>query len=141
MNGRRVNYFAVLVAAVAYFVLGAIWFTALQKPWLAAIGKTADELTGSPATGYVVAFVSNLFMAWILARLIIASGRASLWGGVAMAALLWLGFVATVMATEFVFEGRTLQALAIIAGYPLAGMLIMGAILGAWQKRAVSRTN
>jgi hypothetical protein len=136
LNGRRVNFVAVVVAAVAYFVLGAIWFTALQKPWLAAIGKTVDQLTGSPAPGYVVAFTCNLIIAWVLARLMIATGRTGLMGGVTIAALLWIGFTGTTMATEFVFEGRTPAAYVIIAGYPLLGMLIMGAILGAWQKRS-----
>ncbi len=136
MNGRKVNCIAVVVAAVVYFVLGAIWFTVLQKPWIAAIGKTTDQLTNSPALGYVVAFVSNLIIAWVLARLIIVTGRTSLVGGVAMAGFLWLGFTGTTMATEFVFEGRTLGAYGIIAGYPLAGMLVMGAILGRWQKRS-----
>jgi hypothetical protein len=54
-----------------------------------------------------------------------------------MGGLLWLGFTGTTMATEFVFEGRTLAAYGIAAGYPLAGMLIMGAILGRWQKQPV----
>jgi len=54
-----------------------------------------------------------------------------------MGGLLWLGFTATTMATAFVFEGRSIEAFAVIAGYPLAGLLIMGAILGPWQKRSV----
>lgn len=138
MEGRRVNHIAVVVAAAVYFVLGAIWFTALRKPWLEAIGKTPDQLTGGPATGYLVAFISNLIIAWMLAWLIIALGRKGLLAGAATGALLWLGFTATTMATEFVFEGRTLGAYGIIAGYPLIGMLVMGAILGRWQKRSAS---
>lgn len=137
MNGRRVNYIPVVVAAVVYFVLGAIWFGVFRRPWLAAIGKTADQLTGSAAPGYVVAFISNLIIAWVLAWLIMQTGRTTLTGGLAIGGLLWLGFTGTTMATEFVFEGRTFAAYGIIAGYPLAGMLIMGAILGRWQKQPV----
>jgi hypothetical protein len=138
MNNQRVNYLAVVVAAVAHFLLGAVWFTVLQKPWLNAVGKTMDQLAAqtNATVGYVVAFVSNLVIAWVLARLIIATSRTSLAGGVAMAGLLWFGFTATTMGTAFVFEGRNAEAFAVIAGYPLVGMLIMGAILGAWQKRA-----
>lgn len=137
MNSQSVNYPAVIVSAVAHFVLGAIWFTILQKPWLAAIGKTMDQLTaqGNATVGYVVAFVSNLVMAWILARMMIATGRTTVAGGMALAGLLWAGFTATTMATAFVFEARTPEAFAIIAGYPLIGMLVMGAILGAWKKK------
>jgi len=137
MSGRRINYIAVVVAAVAHFVLGAMWFTVFQKQWLAAIGKTMEQLTGSPALGYVVAFACNLIMAGTLAWLIMLTGRTGLAGGLAMGGLLWLGFTGTTMATAFVFEGRTIEAFAVIAGYPLAGLLIMGAILGLWQKRSV----
>jgi len=137
MNDGRVNYPAVIVAAVAHFVLGAIWLTILQKPWLAAVGKSLNELRqqGNATLGYVVAFGANLIIAWVLARLMIATGRTTLVGGIGLAALLWLGFTATTMATAFVFEARPLQAFAIIAGYTLVGMLLMGAILGAWKRR------
>jgi Protein of unknown function (DUF1761) len=135
MSEGKVHYPAVIVAAVAHFVLGAIWFTALSKPWQTAIGKTMEELTreGSAPNGYVVAFVANLIIAWVLGRLMIATGKTTALGGMALGALLWLGFTGTTMATEFAFEARSLEAFAIIASYPLVGMIIMGAILGAWR--------
>ena len=137
LNGETVNYPAVILAAVAHFVLGAIWFTVLQKPWLASVGKTLGELMreGNATLGYVVAFGANLIIACVLARLMIALGRTTVMAGIALAALLWLGFTATTMGTAFVFEARSLEGFAIIAGYPLVGMLIMGAILGAWKKK------
>jgi hypothetical protein len=133
-----VHYPAVILAAAVHLVLGAIWFTVLQKPWLASIGKTLDQLRkqGNATVAYVVAFGANLVIAWVLARLMISTGRTSVAGGVGLAAFLWLGFTATTMATAFVFEARSLEAFVIIAGYPLVGMLLMGAILGAWKKRA-----
>lgn len=138
MNDERVNYPAVIVAAVAHFVLGAIWFAVLQKPWLASIGKTLDELRlqGNATVAHTVAFGADLIIAWVLARLMIAAGRTTVVGGVALAAFLWLGFTATTTATAFVFEARSLQAFAIIAGYPLVGMLLMGMILGSWKKKS-----
>jgi hypothetical protein len=137
MNGERVHYPAVILAAVAHFVLGAIWFTVLQKRWLASVGKTLDELRqqGNATVAYVVAFGANLIIAWVLARLMIATGRTTVAGGMGLAALLWLGFTGTTMATAFVFEARSLEGFAVIAGYPLVGMLLMGIILGAWKKK------
>jgi hypothetical protein len=140
MNGHRVSYAAVIVAAVAHFVLGAVWFTILSAPWLAGIGKTREELmrTGSPTLAYVIAFVSNLVMASILAWLISATGRPTVARGALWGALVWLGFVATTMGTAFVFEARSLESFAITAGYPLAGLLIMGAIVGGWTKKPLT---
>jgi Protein of unknown function (DUF1761) len=140
MDGGKVNYPAVIVAAVAHFVLGSIWFTVLQKPWLASVGKTLGELRrqGNATVAYTVAFGANLILAWVLARLMIATGRTTVARGMELAALLWLGFTATTMATAFVFEARSLEAFAIIAGYPLVGMLLMGAILGAWKGKSAA---
>ena len=35
-----INYIAVLVAAVAAFAFGAVYYMALSGPWMAALGKT-----------------------------------------------------------------------------------------------------
>ena len=35
-----INYLAVLIAAVAAWVLGAVWYQVLSQPWLAAQGRT-----------------------------------------------------------------------------------------------------
>jgi hypothetical protein len=43
--------------------------------------------------------------------------------------------VATTFLTEYVFEMKHWGAWAVNAGYPLVGMLLMGAILGAWQTK------
>ena len=137
MSGARVNYPAVILAAVAHFVLGAIWFTVLQKPWLASMGKTLAELRqeGNATLAYLVAFGADLIIAWVLARLMIAMGWTTVVRGMGLGALLWLGFTATTMATAFVFEARSLESFAIVAGYPLVGSLLMGGILGAWTKK------
>jgi hypothetical protein len=140
-GNASVSYFAVIVAASAHWVLGAIWFSVFATPWLAGIGKSRADLMhrGNPALDYLVAFVSNLVLAWVLASLITFTGRPTMARGVGLAALLWLGFVGSTMATEHAFEGRSIQTFAITAGYPLAGMLIMGAILGRWTRKSVSK--
>ena len=38
MTFAGVNYLAVLISAVAAWVAGAAWYTALAKPWMAALG-------------------------------------------------------------------------------------------------------
>ncbi len=44
MSFTGVNYVAVIIAALAGFGLGAIWYTVLSKPWMHAVGKTeADQ--------------------------------------------------------------------------------------------------
>ena len=42
---KSINHFAVVVAAVVFFMLGAGWYTVLSNAWLAGIGKTMEQLT------------------------------------------------------------------------------------------------
>lgn len=39
-----INYIAVLVAAVAAFAFGAVYYMTLAKPWIAAVGKTEADM-------------------------------------------------------------------------------------------------
>ena len=39
-----INYLAILIAAVASWLAGAVWYMALAKPWMAAIGVTAEQI-------------------------------------------------------------------------------------------------
>jgi hypothetical protein len=55
--------------------------------------------------------------------------------GIRVAAMLWLGFVLTTYSTEYVFEVRPWSLLGINAGFWLLGMVLMGAIVGAWKKK------
>ncbi len=137
MNTGTINIWAVVVAAVAYWLLGAGWFTILSKPWLASIGKTMEQLQRegvNPGVAYGVAFVSNLIIAYVLGWVVIHTGEQTAIRGVTMGALLWVAFVATTIGTAFIFEGRSLEGFLITAGYPLVGLLLMGAIVGGWKK-------
>ena len=42
MTFAGINYLAVLIAAVAGWVAGALWYMALAKPWMAAVGTTQE---------------------------------------------------------------------------------------------------
>jgi hypothetical protein len=46
-----VNVWAVLVATVAYFALGALWYMALSTPWMAAVGFTRADVERGSAAG------------------------------------------------------------------------------------------
>ena len=56
--------------------------------------------------------------------------------GMKVSAFLWLGCVLTTWATEYVFEERTYKLFAINLGFWLIGMVLMGAIVGGWKKKA-----
>ena len=70
-----INYLAVLIAAVAAWVLGAVWYMALSQPWLAAQGKTKADMKPPASKAatvgpFVLVFVAELIMAWMLAGIL-----------------------------------------------------------------------
>ena len=142
MAGKiRHNYLAIVAAAALYFLVEGVWFTLLLKPWLAGVGRSMSELQAlqgghSPAWPYIVASLSALAIAMAMSWVIQAAGPQTALHGAEVAATLWFGFVLTTWATEYAFEIRGLQTLAINAGFPLVGMVMQGALLGAWKAKA-----
>ncbi len=137
MNTGKINIWAVVAAAAVYWMLGAAWFTIFSKPWLLSIGKTMEQLQKegvNPGIAYGVAFVCNLVIAYVLGWVMVNTGEQTVARGITMGALLWVGFVGTTIGTAHIFEGRSLEGFVLTAGYPLVGMLLMGAIVGGWKK-------
>lgn len=132
-----INYLAVLVAAVAAWVFGAVWYMSLSQPWLAAQGKTKADMkppaSKAAAVGpFVLVFVAQLIMAWMLAGILGHLGGITVKNGVISGAACWFGFVLTTIAPNYAFHGRKLMLTVIDAGHWLGVLVVMGAIIGAF---------
>ncbi len=128
------NYLAVLVAAVAGFAFGAVYYMSLSRQWLAAVGKTKDDVKSnrSPAP-FIVSIVALLVMAWVLAGSIghLGTGEVTLKNGVISALTLWVGFVITTLAVNNAFGQRKVSLTFIDGIHWLGVLVIQGAIIGA----------
>jgi hypothetical protein len=134
----RQNYLAILVAAIACFLLEAGWYSFFMQTWLDGIGHTKEWLlsTGvTPALQYATALVSAAVIATAISCITQLTGPQTALRGIRVGALLWLGFVCTTWATEYVFEVRPFSLYAVNTGFWLLGMILMGAIVGAWKKK------
>jgi hypothetical protein len=132
-----INYLAVLAAAVAAWVLGAVWYQVLSTQWLAALGKTKADLMGPDGkpksyVPFVLVFVAELIMAWMLAGILGHLGAVTVKNGVISGASCWFGFVLTAVAANNAFGGRKVMLTVIDAGHWLAALVLMGAIIGAF---------
>ena len=126
-----VNYLAVLVAAIAAYGFGAIYYMSLSNAWLDAVGLKKEQLSTSK-TPFIVAAVANLVMAGTLAGLMAHLGPITIRAGIISGALCWLGFVATTIAVNNVYPGRK-PKLSMIDGIHWLGVLVIqGAIIGAF---------
>lgn len=120
---------AVVAAAVAGFGFGALWYMALAKPWMAALGKAEADARPTPAL-FAVTFAGQLVMAAVLAAAIAATGAEGAAGGVAVGALAWLGFAATTMVINHGYQGQDRALTLIDGGHWLGVLALQGAVIG-----------
>lgn len=134
----KTNYPAVLVSAIAYWLLGAVWYALLfGKPWMALESIPVEKLqAANPVLPYIISFLLNLLIAYVLSQLCLWRSATTAARGAALGILLWIGFVGPITYTTYMYELRPWQLFAINGFYPLVGLALMGAILGAWTKKS-----
>jgi Protein of unknown function (DUF1761) len=126
------NWFAVIVAALAYFVLGYLWYAdfAFGKQYRAAIGQ-ADVAAPEP-----VPIVVNA-LAWLLAAIALgliakAIGADSWSDGLVLGLVVGVGFVLTGQISDILYTKRPTSLLWLNGAYAVIGFAVMGVILGSW---------
>ena len=111
----RQNYLAIVVAAVACFLLEAGWYSVFMNTWLNGIGRSMQWLMSSgvnPAIQYATALVMAAVMATAISCVIQLTGKQTALRGIKVGALLWAGFEMTTFSTEYIFEVRPIGLLA-----------------------------
>lgn len=139
-----VNYLAVITCTVINMVLGGLWYSPLLfgTTWVELMGydfkkmKDDPEVQKNAQKGYMISSVCHLIMTIMMAHFIEymhASG--SWWDGLKIGFCCWLGFTLTTMLPNHVFSKEKCSWLlaAINIAYPMVGLSLAGAILGAWH--------
>jgi hypothetical protein len=136
---RKSSHIATIVAAIVFFAIGAAWYTVLAEPWMAGIGKTMDQLArdhgGSPLP-YVVGFLAILVMCYTLAWIVDRGMAPTAGSGALTGATVAFGVVGAMLALNYSFEARGVTLWLINAGYAVVGLVIAGAIIGGWRRKA-----
>jgi hypothetical protein len=122
MTFSGVNYLAILIAAVAAWIAGAVWYMSLGKLWVAALGWTPEQMEEVKRRPYswlpfVLVFVTNLVMAWTLAGILWHFDKFTAKDGIITGALCWFGFVLMSLAANNAFAARSLRLTAIDSGH------------------------
>ena len=130
-----VNWLAVVVAVVVHQVLGFLWYGPLfGKMWLAATGKTQEEMAGSGTNSvYAISTLASLVIVTATALVLAAVDAADLAGGAGWGLLLGVGLIAMSVVVAAVFQETNSTVAGLYAGYQVVSLIIIGAILGAWQ--------
>jgi hypothetical protein len=103
-----VNYWAVLVAAVAGFIVGMVWHSPalFGSMWMKLSGITMKKKPEGMGKRMFIALVAMLVMAWVLSNVIGLFDVGTLVGGIQTGFWIWLGFVATIMIGVVLWEGK-----------------------------------
>lgn len=128
------NLFAILVAALAYMVIGAIWYSPFLfgMLWMQEMNydpeKMDDQKKAMSYSG-IVALVIALGLGVIANLFNITSVDQALETG----ALLWVALTAAPMATDVIFQKQPVKVYVINSAYHLVAILCMLMIIVSWQ--------
>jgi hypothetical protein len=131
-----VNYLAVLAAAIASFLAGAVWYGVLGKAWVAALGWTDADMRDAagnrrvPVGPMIISFIAELVMATMLFGILVHLGGANVRRGIIAGVLVWIGFVVTTIVTNNAYAKRKWSLTMIDSAHWLLVLIVQGAVLG-----------
>ncbi|MBW5446026.1 DUF1761 family protein [Cohnella sp. CFH 77786] len=134
MDFAKIDYWAVILAALATMVLGFLWYSPVLfgKAWVKQMGKKMEDMSGGGALTYVLTALTALGGSFILALLVTLGGEATIGCGLGLGLLLGLA-VSLKIGMNYLFEGRSPTLYLITVGYHIVSFLVSGLIIGAMQ--------
>lgn len=124
------NWLAILVAALAGFLVGGIWYGPLfAKAWMKEHGFTMEGLKeGNMLAIYGTTFLLSVVSAIMLGHLFAASNITSMRSSLMVSTGVALGFIAPAIGTNYLFSRKSLKLFFIDAGYWVAFYAAMGLV-------------
>jgi hypothetical protein len=139
MEELKLSYTAIIVATIANFFIGFLWYSVVfQKPWMKEMNVPTDA---KPSAGMMVkSLIMNLIGCFLIAFVFAHNNAAWTYvpgietlgtaGSIANAAFFtWLGFFLPVDLNTVAFEGRSWKLFFINTFYHLTVMIVSAIIL------------
>ena len=124
------NWLAIVVATIAFFAVGAVWYTALfGKAWQREVGLSAEQLSGGRnmmlimGTCLLLEFVVVLMLGHMFARL-----QPSDHVKMMMATGFALAIMAPAVGINYLYQRKSLKLFLIDAGHFVVGMAAVGGV-------------
>jgi hypothetical protein len=133
MGKRKENHIAIIAAAIAFWLFGALWFNLLGGPWLALVGKTEAEVQRYGMIPFIAATGLCWIAAYGVANIMTFHSSHSPVIGAKIGFFVSVCFFAALSLMNFLFEGRPIGLFLIEGGYGVIGVTLMGAIIGAMR--------
>ena len=133
-----INYLAIAVSSVVFFILGSVWFSGLfRSAWTKELQHhnviIKEPTTADLITKMLLTFAANILASVAMAFLVIMTGSASFQSGLLLGIIAALGFALTTLGSVFIWESRSLKLFLIDVGYPMLGIITSAIILSLWS--------
>ncbi len=128
------NYVEILIGAVAAFLLGFGWYTAVfGKAWQQETGITAEEAQKDMLRTHLLAFVMMAILAYAINTIIgyHSVEEQTFAHGAFHGMMVALMYCLPAIAIQYLYQRKSLKLFAIDAGYVLTFCTLMGAIMAA----------
>jgi len=128
------EYLEILIAAVAAFMLGFLWYTALfGKIWQAETGITDEQANSGIALTHGTAFVMMLLIASTI-NMIVNMHEAqeqTLVHGAFHGVMMAVSVALPLLIIHYMYQKKSLKLILIDGSYAIAFFAVIGAVLGA----------
>jgi heme/copper-type cytochrome/quinol oxidase subunit 2 len=134
------NWLAIIVAALVYFILGALWYSLFfQKPWMAGHNisppttpEAKEQMKKTFPLLMIKTFVMNVVMAIAIGILVRRFGSMNVMAGAKLGLLLSaIGIIP--MAMSFMYLMKSFKIILIDGAYHLVGITLMTIIISIWH--------
>jgi hypothetical protein len=138
MDQVKINYLAVTVSTVVFFLLGWLWYGVLfSSLWMQYNGITMEQ---SPAMSEIAMQFGGSLVAYFIAFYCLAHVNHAfqvkdIKGAVQCGFWTWLGFIATVLFVMNLYQQKPFGLWLIDAGYWLIGLIVGAMILVKMKKK------
>jgi hypothetical protein len=129
----EINYLAVVVAALAYFAWGAIYYAPpiAGRAWQKAVGLTQEQLRPNPVV-FVGTYIGYFVMAVTLAAIARSTGATDFADGLVLGLFVGIGIAAMGIWVGGMYEQRMNLAW-LNMGNGVIGTIIMAVIVTVWD--------
>jgi hypothetical protein len=133
----HLNWLHVVVAAIAFFVLGALWYSPVlfSKPWAKLVNLNMADPNARKGMGAMMfgSFILMIICCIALAIVYNILRLDSALSAVKFGLFFGVGFALTAVSISFIYERKPLALYAIDIGYLIAGIVAASLVLVLWK--------
>lgn len=136
---HSLNYWAIIVSGIAYWLIGSLWFSFLVKNiWSTELEKHVVKKIKTPTTNQLTAkmigtFLLNLLTAFGISIILHLAKIKTAAPAIGIGLVLGIFIAGSAMWTSYIWENRSIKLRSIDVGYPIIGITVCSLILGLWH--------